>query len=433
VLLSDYRMPDMNGVEFLARTREIDERCIRMLVTAYGDVQILGDAINDGRIYSYIPKPWEPEQMKLLLRRAIEGYAVERERSALLEELTLLNRLSHSLHRELELRRLLDLVLDAAHTELGFDGAALMLTDASGDELSLMAAVPDDEVARRLRGLSLSRERAPEFFAALESGIVQSLDFDDMSQLDPPIRRWVTEVSAEELVVVPLIGKDRLVGLLAVDQRAGGRRFGADDRTLLDGLAMQVVIAIENARLVEDLRSTREQVRRADRLGTLGTLAAGLAHEINNPLVSIHTFLSLAPEKRRQDDPQFWGDYHALASAELERIRGLVATMSNLARGGQGEVKREQVDLGELAAEVVKLAEPEARAGRVELELDVAPEAPPLDAVRDHLHQVLLNLVFNALHATPEGGRVRIEMRPDPEHPRESVCLSVKGRNFFGR
>jgi signal transduction histidine kinase len=426
ILLSDYRMPDMNGVEFLAQTRQIDDRCIRMLVTAYGDVQILGDAINDGRIYSYIPKPWEPEQMKLVLRRAIESYAVERERSALLEELTLLNRLSHTLYRELELRKLIDLVLAAAHDELGFDGAAVMLTDATGSELSLMAAVPDDDVARRLRGLSLSRELAPHFFETLETGVVQSLDFDDMSQLDAPVRRWVTEVSAEELVIVPLIGKQRLVGLLAVDQRAGGRRFGADDRTLLDGLAMQVVIAIENARLVEDLRSTREQVRRADRLGTLGTLAAGLAHEINNPLVSINTFLSLAPEKREQDDPEFWGKYHALASAELERIRGLVATMSKLARGGQGEVVRESVDLGELASEVVKLAEPEARAGGIDLQLEIAPDAPPLEAVRDHLHQVLLNLVFNALHATPEGGHVRIDMRPDPEHPRDNLCLLVE-------
>ena len=426
VLLSDYRMPGMNGVEFLARTREIDDRCIRMLVTAYGDAQILGDAINDGRIYSYIPKPWEPEQMKLVLRRAIESYAVERERSALLEELTLLNRLSHTLYRELELRRLLDLVLDAAHNDLGFDGVTVMLTDVTGNELSLMAAVPDDDVARRLRGLSLSREHAPQFFEALETGAVQSLDFDDMSELDAPIRRWVTEVSANELVIVPLIGKQRLVGLLAVDQRAGGRRFGADDRTLLDGLAMQVVIAIENARLVEDLRNTREQVRRADRLGTLGTLAAGLAHEINNPLVSIHTFLSLAPEKRKQDDPQFWGEYHALASAELERIRGLVATMSRLARGGHGEVVRESVDLGALAAEVVKLAEPEARVGGIDLQLAVAPDAPPLEAVRDHLHQLLLNLVFNALHATPEGGQVRVDVRPDPEHARDSLCLSVE-------
>ena len=89
VVLSDQRMPDVTGVEFLARVRDVDANTIRMLVTAYGDVDILGEAINDGSIYRYVPKPWEPEDMRLTLRRGIEMYALERERSALLEELTL--------------------------------------------------------------------------------------------------------------------------------------------------------------------------------------------------------------------------------------------------------------------------------------------------------------------------------------------------------
>ena len=115
--------------------------------------------------------------------------------------------------------------------------------------------------------------------------------------------------------MVPLIGKKGTIGALAIDNRRGGTHFSGDDQTLLEGLGNQAVIAIENARLVDDLRRSREQVLRADRLGTLGTLAAGLAHEINNPLVSIHTFLSMAPGKRNENDTEFWTDYHALACA----------------------------------------------------------------------------------------------------------------------
>jgi signal transduction histidine kinase len=213
--------------------------------------------------------------------------------------------------------------------------------------------------------------------------------------------------------------------MLAVDQRRGSKRFGADERTLLEGLATQVVIAIENAQLVEALRSTREQVKRADRLGTLGTLAAGLAHEINNPLVSIHTFLSLAPEKRTQDDDEFWGEYHQLAAAELERIRGLVATMSRLARGGRGEVVPELVDLSELAREAVTLLQREAREADIELLVEEAEDALPVWAVRDHMHQVVLNLLCNALHATNEGGTVCVHVGADRDHPRDVACLTV--------
>ena len=185
-------------------------------------------------------------------------------------------------------------------------------------------------------------------------------------------------------------------------------------------------MAIENARLVDDLRRSREQVSRLDRLGTLGTLAAGLAHEINNPLTSIHTFLSMAPQKRDEPDEEFWGDYHALASREVDRIRRLVDTMRSLGRERRSEAAREPVDPGELAAEVLALVQREAQAAQVEFELECDSQTPKLFVVRDHIHQVMLNLMLNALHATPPGERVRLVTRPDAAE--EAVCIEVIDR-----
>ena len=213
-----------------------------------------------------------------------------------------------------------------------------------------------------------------------------------------------------------------VIGALAVDNRRGGRRFTSDDRTLLEGLSNQAAVAIENARLVEDLRRSREQVRRADRLGNLGTLAAGLAHEINNPLVSIHTFMSMAPEKRNQNDPEFWGEYYELACREVDRIRGLVDTMRKLGSGNTGSVPRETVDTGALVEGVMTLVQREAAQSQIELEFTVDPEAPKIVAVRDQIHQLVLNLVLNALGATEPGGSVRVRV----DAPREGVSIEVK-------
>ncbi len=426
VILSDYRMPGMTGVEFLSRAREIDERCIRMLVTAYGDVQILGDAINDGRIYNYIAKPWEPEDMRQRVRRAIEVYAIERERRALLDEMVLINRLSQAMHRELDLERLVKLVLDAVHGQLHYDGVALGALDAEGERVTWMGMRPEDDVASRLAKIELDRNKAPNFFEALLAGQVQTLKIDDMNELDGPICDWMTEVSADEILVMPLLGKENVLGFLAVDQRSGSERFGADDRTLLDGMTTQIVIALENARVVAALRDTREHVKRADRLGTLGTLAAGLAHEINNPLVSIHTFLSLAPEKRDQPDTEFWGQYYDLARSELERIRGLVSTMSQLAAGGTDDMPEPApVDLTALCSRVVKLMQPEAREWGAELSLQEYPHMFPVLGVQDHIQQVLLNLVCNALHAAKGGGHVCVELSVDPDHPSQLMCINI--------
>ncbi|MEE3330713.1 MAG: ATP-binding protein [Myxococcota bacterium] len=416
LVLSDHKMPGMTGVEFLARVREIDDRAIRMLVTAYGDAETLGSAINDGKIYRYVAKPWNPDEMRLTLLRAIERYALDRERDTLLNELTLLNRLSRTLHRELDPDRVVDHLVDVAHTQLGFNGASVLLFSGDRKLLTWAGIAPDEDVAARVRGVQLLRSRAPNFFETLEEGSTQTLAVEDLESLEGPVRDWVAEVSADQIVVVPLVGKTEVIGALAIDNRRGGRRFGADDRTLLDGLSTQAVIALENARTVADLRSSRAQVQRVDRLGTLGTLAAGLAHEINNPLVSIHTFLSLAPEKRdAASEDNFWTDYHALASSELERIRGLVGTMQQLGRGDEERPSPAEVDLGQLARDVVQLLEREAVAKGVTLESDVGDDVTKVVGVHAQLHQVLLNLVMNALHATPAQGRVSLCVTPAPD------------------
>jgi len=424
LVLSDHRMPGMTGVDFLSRVRELDPKTVRILVTAYGDASTLGTAINTGALYKFVPKPWQPDEMRVTLRRGIEAYALDREREQLVRELTLLNRVSKSLTQELAMEPLIELVLSTVTDDLGYDGASLLFFDADEEVLARGHFAPaDSPVAQSLADLEITSRTAPSFLRSVREGQAVSLGLEEALGLEPPVRDWVTEVAAERMLVMPLIGKQRAVGVLVVDNRSGGESFTGDDETLLEGLSHQAVVALENARLVEDLRRSREQVRRADRLGTLGTLAAGLAHEINNPLVSIHTFLSLAPEKRKDDDPQFWHDYHALASREVDRIQRLVEVMRSLGRGSDPKVTPEPFDLGELAQEVVALVQSEADRARVEVGIDTDPRVPKLVAVRDHVHQFCLNLTLNALHATPPGGAVELRIAPDPD--REGVCLEV--------
>lgn len=414
VVLSDQKMPGIEGVEFLRRVRGLDPQVVRILVTAYGDAQILGAAINDGNIYRYLPKPWEPEDMRLTVQRAIESYALEAERATLLEELMILNRLSRRIHRDIDRGRLYDTLLSALRDELDFDGCALLLCDTDTVSVHFEANEPNDDVAERLRSITFDEKTAPTFLDQLYKGDSQMLHGDEASELEAPVRAWLTEVSADEIFVVPLVGKERIVGALAVDNRRGGQRLGIDGRMLIEGLAMQAVIAIENAQLVDELRRSRAQVRRVDRLGTLGTLAAGLAHEINNPLVSLNTFLSLAPEKRETDDPTFWGEYYDLACAELERIRGLVESMSRLGGGGSAAaLSREPVDVGEVAQQVIGLLHRETERAGVEVQLELADSLPKIEVVRDQIHQVVLNLTLNAVQASQPGGAIVISVDTD--------------------
>ena len=425
VVLSDQKMPGLTGVEFLARARDVDPKTIRMLITAYGDAETLGGAINEGSIYRYIAKPWRPEELRLAVRRAIEVYALDREREQLLRELTTLNRVARTINQELELEPLLGLLLDSVVSELGFDAAAVLLFDDRRRALRMARMVPPGEVEEALSGFAIGMQDAPKFLERLEAGEIQLLSEEQAGAYEAPLRRLVGEVAADQLLVVPLVAKQRVLGALAVDNRRGGPGFDTDERLLLDGFSTQAAIAIANAQLVDALRRSRLQVARADRLGTVGTLAAGVAHEINNPLVSIQTFLSLAPSKRGETDSEFWGPYHELALSELERIRGLVATMSRLARGGGERAPRMPCDVAEICMEVARLLVHEVHEAQVTLEVRAESETPKICAVREQLHQVMLNLVLNALQATPPGGRIEVRAWGEDGDP-PVACAEVR-------
>ncbi len=89
VILTDYRMPGMTGVELLRRSQEIAPDAIRIVLTAYTDVDNLMEAINTGRIYHFIPKPWDPNELLVVVRRAAERYALAQENARLRDELEL--------------------------------------------------------------------------------------------------------------------------------------------------------------------------------------------------------------------------------------------------------------------------------------------------------------------------------------------------------
>jgi len=109
LIMTDQRMPGEQGVQFLGRARQLHPRAIRILTTAYSDLEVAIDAVNSGAIYKYITKPWEVPDLEITLKRALEFFMVQRERDFLLSE-----KLS-ALHRIMITDRVLSLGVVAAH------------------------------------------------------------------------------------------------------------------------------------------------------------------------------------------------------------------------------------------------------------------------------------------------------------------------------
>lgn len=87
LIISDHKMPEMDGVKFLKRSYEINKICVRILVTAYSDLDILINAINEGKVYRYIKKPWDPDELLVIVDAAAEFYKKRCENNKLIHDL----------------------------------------------------------------------------------------------------------------------------------------------------------------------------------------------------------------------------------------------------------------------------------------------------------------------------------------------------------
>ena len=87
IVISDYRMPGMNGVDFLREVCKYWPDTIRMVLSGYADVSVIVDAINEGQIYRFMPKPWNDEELKVAVSNALDRYFMQQENLQLAREL----------------------------------------------------------------------------------------------------------------------------------------------------------------------------------------------------------------------------------------------------------------------------------------------------------------------------------------------------------
>ncbi len=151
------------------------------------------------------------------------------------------------------------------------------------------------------------------------------------------------------------------------------------------------------------------EIRRLDRMATLGSLVAEVVHEIRNPLVSVKTFLQLLPE--RDQDPEFTESFLQVARDELQRIERLLNVVLQHGRPPRAARSEEHAVLAEAFDSLLHLVRFRADEREVRLESELEAELPDLALGADSLRQALLNLAMNAIEATPPQGAVTLRGR----------------------
>jgi two-component system, NtrC family, sensor kinase len=221
----------------------------------------------------------------------------------------------------------------------------------------------------------------------------------------PQTIETMSKLEAE--ISLPIVSKQRLIGILNLGHKEDRTLYSNEDLELLSTLANQAAIAIENARLYENLKQSQDTLRRADRLSSLGLLTAGLAHEIRNPLVAIRTFTQLLPE--RYDDAEFREGFQGLALKEVDRICGLINDLLSFARPSKPNVAPENVN--DVVENIARILEAQAKEKGMAISREFHDNLPKVWIDREQMKQVFMNLLLNAIQAMREGGSISIATR----------------------
>ncbi len=180
---------------------------------------------------------------------------------------------------------------------------------------------------------------------------------------------------------------------------------------------------------LSELKRLEKEIQRHDRLVALGKMAAGVAHEVRNPLSSIKGFATLLGSKFKDGSQEH--EAADLLVHEAERLNRSITELLNYAR--PTTLKKEQINLGDLVSSSLKLISSDAQALGVKTSLETDPDVPDITADRDRINQVLLNLYLNGLQAMEDSSRekeLKVSVHFDDTEGRIRINVQDNGKGI---
>ncbi len=329
------------------------------------------------------------------------------------------------------LEAVLQRIVEVACRLLGARYGAVGVLDAQGGLGQFITTGISDEVKARIGDLPVGKGILG---VLVREG--KPLRLRDLSQ-DPRSHGFPrNHPPMHSFLGVPIISKGRLFGNLYLTEKQDAEEFSKEDEKLAVTLAAQAAIAIENASLYEEVQRSYEELKRSqhllvrqEKLASLGRLAAGLAHELNNPLSSVAGFAEALERRLSGGEPREPSnlaevqEYLTLIQAEVSRAATIVRRLLDFAR--QREPTFGLVDLSGVVGSAVGFVERQASLANQRIVVAPFPEGSMIHADVQMLQQVFLNLLTNALDAIEGGGEVRITARHAPAPPGHPLDASA--------
>ena len=246
LIISDQRMPEMNGTEFLGKTFEIFPNTVRILLTGYTDVEDLVEAINSGKVFKYITKPWNPEELKVVVKQASETYKMVKQRT---DALTL------ALRRE----SIVNEVMSAIRESLDYSSMLSTIVQAVGRTFRATEGILWPVSGDRLISKPVSYQ-SPE---SAENNFPINKELEELLlQVVQSSETYFEEGSNKNScrLIVPLIYQKDLLAVLALNQENRNNFWSSEDIEFIKSVLQQAALALSQAKLYQRTRELAEQM-----------------------------------------------------------------------------------------------------------------------------------------------------------------------------
>jgi K+-sensing histidine kinase KdpD/CheY-like chemotaxis protein len=390
LVLLDLEMPRLNGLQVLDALADNKVDVPVILITSHGSEAIAVEVFRKG-VRNYLIKPFTVEELYTAVDRALAEVRLTREKEQLnrslsetneeltnrVQELDTLYKVGKSVTSQLSKDQLLERVLDAAFHVLEAEDAALMVLDPKTNQLRT----------------ELYRQRVP--------GEMSQISRRSAEELAADAARSGDATASGAMLYAPLKLGDTVVGALGVGNRVSSRPFSEHHRRLLLALADYAAIALENARLYENLQQANQ---------AKSEFVSLVAHELGAPITSIRGYAEMLWTETvgplEQDQKNFIG----IIRSNVQRMLVLVSDLQDVNRMETGQIRLtiEKVHLSESVKAAIQTTHAHFNAQSQLLTVDLADDLPAVAADQERLTQILINLLSNASKYTPPEGHIHI-------------------------
>jgi PAS domain S-box-containing protein len=406
VILADQRMPGLTGDEFLARAQSLSD-ATRILVTGYADIDALIRAVNDGKIHTYVSKPWEPARLRVTVFKAVDHCRQTLSRKLAAEQLA--EQQTALAHSEAALRqqtKLLQSILDSM-------GDGVLVVDESG---KMVLGNPAAEAMVGADALHIPHSKWSEIYEIYNPATGSPYPPSDL-----PLARAMRGETADGVELK--YRHPREAGDLYVSVNVRPLR---DDEGRGRGGVAVVRDITATKRSQELLHRAKEEAERANRAKS--DFLSRMSHELRTPLNSILGFAQVLEMASLPADEASSVEQILKGGRHLLSLINEVLDVSRI-EAGRLSLSLEPVHLAEVIQEAIDLVRPLAQQRNITISSVFTAEDDYVRADRQRLRQVLLNLLANGVKYNVEGGRLEVSIEPQ-ENKMVRTAVADTGRGI---